>query len=129
MKKLLCAISILAAFTACSSPKKIVLTDGTVITTKNNPDYDKEENVYTYKDLSGDKEIVNKDLVKTIVPASTEVQVTAPKEGENKGTLIQNNLTTSSSNVTPNKEEPQKDNLPQATSVNNSTTANTENTK
>ncbi len=50
----------------CASPHKITLKDGTVMQTKNKPDFDKHEEFYKFKDDSGKRVSLNKDEVRKI---------------------------------------------------------------
>lgn len=73
MKKLLFISLLSLVIVSCSSPKSIVLTDGSVIKTSDEPKYKKRLDVYEYEDVDGNKATVNANSVKLIQPIDAEV--------------------------------------------------------
>ena len=81
MKKLLFISLLSLAIVSCSSPKSIVLTDGSVIKTSDEPKFKKKLDVYEYEDIEGNKGTVNASNVKLIQPIDAEIPE-APKVEE-----------------------------------------------
>ena len=85
MKKLIYIGLVSMLLVSCSSPKHIVLTDGSVIRTKDEPEYKRKLDVYEYEDEQGNKGIVNAKSVKIIQPIDVEIpepKVVEPQPAE-----------------------------------------------
>ncbi len=81
MKKIFIAGLMSLVLISCSSPQTILLDDGSVIKTKDEPKFDRKTKYYEYEDLEGNRGSVNSKRVKLIQPEGAELpEVVEPVE-------------------------------------------------
>ena len=84
MKKIIITGLMSLVLISCSSPQTIVLNDGSVIKTKDEPKFNKRTKYYEYEDIEGNRGSVNSKSVKLIQPEGAELPemavVEEPKE-------------------------------------------------
>lgn len=73
MKKIIIAGLMSLVIISCSSPQTIVLNDGSVIKTKDEPKFNKRTKYYEYEDIEGNRGSVNSKSVKLIQPEGAEI--------------------------------------------------------
>ncbi|GLI56643.1 hypothetical protein PM10SUCC1_21570 [Propionigenium maris DSM 9537] len=73
MKKIIIAGLMSLVIISCSSPQTIVLNDGSVIKTKDEPKFNKRTKYYEYEDVEGNRGSVNSKSVKLIQPEGAEI--------------------------------------------------------
>lgn len=73
MKKLIIAGLMSLVIISCSSPQTIVLNDGSVIKTRDEPKFNKRTKYYEYEDVEGNRGSVNSKSVKLIQPEGAEI--------------------------------------------------------
>lgn len=73
MKKIIIAGLMSLVLISCSSPQTIILNDGSVIKTKDEPKFNKRTKYYEYEDIEGNRGSVNSKSVKLIQPEGAEI--------------------------------------------------------
>lgn len=73
MKKIFIAGLMSLVLISCSSPQTILLDDGSVIKTKDDPKFNKRTKYYEYEDIEGNRGSVNSKRVKLIQPEGAEL--------------------------------------------------------
>ncbi len=73
MKKIIIAGLMSLVLISCSSPQTIILNDGSVIRTKDEPKFNKRTKYYEYEDIEGNRGSVNSKSVKLIQPEGAEI--------------------------------------------------------
>jgi len=63
---LIAALALTFAVAGCSKPHRITYTDGRTVTIAQKPRFDKKTGFYEYKDVTGEKVMVNKDEIEKI---------------------------------------------------------------
>jgi len=73
MKKIFIAGLMSLVLISCSSPQTILLDDGSVIKTKDDPKFNRKTKYYEYEDVEGNKGSVNSKRVKIIQPEGAKM--------------------------------------------------------
>ena len=73
MKKIFIAGLMGLVLISCSSPQTILLDDGSVIKTRDDPKFNRKTKYYEYEDVEGNKGSVNSKRVKIIQPEGAKM--------------------------------------------------------
>lgn len=106
MKKIFIAGLMSLVLMSCSSPQTILLDDGSVIKTKDEPTFNKRTKYYEYEDLEGNRGSVNSKRVKLIQPEGAELpEAVEPVEEPVKEVIVEPTVLPEKEAVTETAEE------------------------